>query len=238
MIHIFDLLEFQVLAAASGMEQYYGFSCFGHSETEAEEIVYAVYRLLQDGILKQEGQDLVIQPPIRELLNTVRNSRMVVTVDPGAANAQEPGQCLYWDKGKIVCAEEKYREKGKIGFSLISEDELKCQMKELGHLPEKKLTEDMGAFSMDEYWKKIPENLSWLLSLGLSAETESLQDQERIHSLFSLREKESGTVRMRILVLDFAMEYAMVIQREGQPGEIQNYCPEEIFHCLFHEKEE
>ena len=237
MIHIFDLLEFQVLAAASGLEQYYGFSCFDHSETTAEEIIYAIYSLIQDGILKQEGQELVIQPPIRELLDTVRNSRMVVTVDPGAANAEEPGQCLYWDRERIACAEEKQREQGKIGLSLISEEELKCQMREMGYLPEEKLTEDMGYFALDEYWKKIPENLSWLLSLGLSTETEILQNQERVCSLFSLREKESGAIRLRILVLDFTMEYAMVIQREGQPGEIQKYCSEEIFHCLFHENE-
>lgn len=240
MIYIFDLPEFQVLAAAKGMERYYGFPAVG--EMSKEQVFFSVYQLTKSGILKQEDDGLVIQPPVARYMDVVSAANLVTVADSGQYRL--PRQCIYvcssmpgdelsngepsggepsdrdlsgmeisaTDK-RYICLENSRTDPGSICLSGLEEEELFLQLQDLGQLPPEHLTEDIGTYDFDGYWDShMPPELWERLKEGLELETEELLETEPVHSVFTLRNKECGQMRARMVLLDFALEYCMVLQ--------------------------
>ncbi len=222
MIDIFDLLEFQVLAAARGMEDYYGF--FADQEAAKEDIYYTIYQMARSGILKQEGEDLVIQPPVSGLMDVIAASPYVLVIDRG--QYMLPRQCIYCHGGIYVCLENCNTDISKISICGLEQEEFNLQLRDLDQMPQPYLTEDMGDYDFEGYWEgHMPEELKKLLSSGLEAETEEYLEFPQVHSVFALREKEQGKLLKRMFLLDPGLEFCLVLQ-EGDSLTMERYSRE------------
>lgn len=215
MIYIFDSPEFQVLAAAKGIQQYYGFPAAG--EMSREQIFFSVYQLIKAGILKQDSDGLIIQPPVSWYMDVVAAAEQVTIADSGQYRL--PRQCIYGCEDvsdgtrRYVCLENSQTDSGGICLSGLDEDEVFLQLQDLGQLPGEHLTEDIGTYDFDGYWDShMPEELWEQLKRGLETETEELLETEPVHSVFTLRDKAGGQIKARMVLLDFALEYCMVLQ--------------------------
>lgn len=215
MIYIFDSPEFQVLAAAKGIERYYGFPAAG--EMSREQIFFSVYQLTKAGILKQEKDGLIIQPPVARYMDVIAAAEQVTIADSGQYRL--PRQCIYVCKDEVegdrrfVCMENSQTDPGGICLSGQDEDEVFLQLQDMGQLPGEHLTEDIGTYDFEGYWDRhMPEGLWGLLKQGLVTETEELLETEPVHSVFTLRDKAGGQIKERMALLDFALEYCMVLQ--------------------------
>lgn len=210
MTYIFDVLEFQVLAAARGMESYYGFP--PETRRGKEDIFFAVYQMTHDEILKKDEAGLVIQPPISGYMDTICQSPDVLVIDRG--NYHLPRQCVYTGLSDIcVCVENSPVNMEKICLSGMTHEEFLLQLMDLGQIPEPHLKEDIGEYDFYEYWiTHTPETLHQMLMRGIFVETEELLEHEMIHSVFSKRNKSSGEIQDRMILIDYPLELCMVIQ--------------------------
>lgn len=228
MIHIFDMIEFQVLAAAKGMDAIYGFMT--EEMPEREQAYMAVYQMTRDGILKQDREGLVIQPPISAYMDVICGSPRTVVIDRG--QYQLPRQCIYQDskeQGRYVCLENSLVDRETLCLTGMSWEELRRQMEDLNQLPAPRLEQEAGDYEFEEYWEThMPDTLRALLLEGLTAETEALLTQEPVHTVFSLREKASGTLEERMIVVEFPLEYCLVYQGADGASRREAYRPEAV----------
>lgn len=123
MIGVLDWMEFQVLAAARGVEAVYGFSedrgifrdglssgdsdSFGGSSSPGDgrerkaAARYAVYQMVRDKILAEDGDGLKILPPFSRYMEIICASPRLVVIDRGGYEL--PRQCIYHVPGASVC---------------------------------------------------------------------------------------------------------------------------------------
>lgn len=239
MIYVFDLMEFQVLAAAKGIEEYYGFPAA--VESDREQVFFAVYQLMKSGILKQEDGGLAIQPQVSRFMGQIAGARDVMVIDrgqyllprqcvygsgPGAGEAgsegtpedgRVPGAGGFPDNGsRYVCLENSRTNVGAVCLGELTEAELFVQMQDLGQLPGPLLNGDIGAYDFDAYWDShMPAPLWEKLAEGTGAETEALLEEELVHSVFTLRDNRGGRIKKRMVILGFPLEYCMVLEGPG-----------------------
>lgn len=234
MIQILNILEFQVLAAAKGIQAYYGFP--GKKETAREEISFAVYQLARAGILKQQGGELIIQEPTAGYMELLASARGLIVLDRGQYRL--PRQCIYSSrdrsgKERYLCLENSSTDADRLCLSALEEEELELQMEDLGQLPDPRLEEGLGDYDFESYWnRQLPEGLWNLLAEGLKTETEQLLGMEQVHSVFSHREKHSGRLLGRLILLDFPLEYCLVIQEGGANAELMVYSRKQALEYL------
>lgn len=208
MIYILDLLEFQVLAAARKMEAYYGFA---REEPARQEVYYTVYQMVRSGILKQEGEELVIQPPFSGFIVGIASSQGVLVADRGQYVL--PRQCVYFADGQYVCVENCRQEESGVSLCGMGETEFFQQLEELDQLPEPRLKGEIGTYDFAGYWQgHIQEELQEKLEAGFRAETEEYLGYGQVHSVFTMRDKVSGEIFQRMLLLNLPLEYCMVLQ--------------------------
>lgn len=214
MIEIFDLLEFQIMAAARQMKSYYGFPT--DHEPKPEELRYTVYQMMRRGLLKQQGQDLVIQEPAAGYINGIVNAKNVLVVDRGGYIL--PRQCIYYnaDKDNYICMENSNTAWNQVCLSELNEQELFCQMEDLNQLPDEKQEENFEQEDLILYWNiHMPEVLLDLMKQGLNVKTEQLLNQKEVYTVFSDRNKITGVLKHRMIILDLFGEYGMVVQEAG-----------------------
>ena len=222
MIDIFDLLEFQVLAAARGIEDYYGFTT--GEEAASEDVYYTVYQMTRSGILKQEGEALVIQPPASCLMDEIAAAAYVLVIDQG--QYELPRQCIYHSRGPYVCLESCSTDPSKISLYGMDWESFILQLKDLYQLPPPDLTEEVGDYDFAGYWEDhIPKGLKRLLEAGCQAEIEDFLDCPQIYSVFTLRDKINGKIFKRMVLLDLALEFCMALQEDGAVS-LERYPPE------------
>lgn len=210
MMNILELLELQILAAARGIEAYYGIPPV--QTYEKEEIYYAVHQLLKAGILEKEDDGLKIQPPISKYLDWMTAGKWVLVVD--LKGMPYPRQCLYLSEAGCLCLEASTTDKSKVFLYEISPGELAEEWGNTGQLPEEKLREEIGAFDFPPYWEKhLRIETMTMLQKGCQATSEELLECPQIYSIFSLHDKTTGTLQARLVLLDLPLEYCMVIQK-------------------------
>ncbi len=211
-VQILDLLEFQVLAAAKGINSYYGFS--QEKDWDQDQVYFAVYQLTRSGILRQMGEKLMIQPPVSEYMNCIARSACLLVADTGGFRL--PRQCFYRDEGLVTAVENSTTDKGRICMWGMDEEEFIRHLSDLNQLPEARIKEDIGYFDFGSYWKAHMETeLRELLETGFEADTSLLLESDQVHTVFSLRDKGDGRLLRRLLLLDMPMEYCMAVQ-DGQ----------------------
>lgn len=239
MIRILDLLEFHILAAAKGMERYYGFP----SEMDEDEnsVYLAVYRLAKAGILSRAGEELLICPEISSLLDGIAEADHVMVID--RAEHRVPRQCVYrllgapGGQGTYVCLESSNTDPDSVCLSTLEEAELFRQMRDLSQLPEPLLAEDIGDYDFDGYWDShMPPGLWEKLDSGILEETEDLLEEEEgsfeeVHTVFTLRDKRDGQMKRRMVLLGFPLEFCMVVQTPDGTKRYR-YDMETAFHIL------
>ncbi len=97
MIGVLDWMEFQVLAAARGVEAVYGFSedsrSPGDSSGRMAAARYAVYQMVRDGILAEDRDGLKILQPFSRYMDIICASPQLVVIDRGGYGL--PRQCIY-----------------------------------------------------------------------------------------------------------------------------------------------
>ncbi len=213
MIYIFDLLEFQVLAASKGIDTYYGFPA---AEGEAEPLIgYAVYNLVKLGILKQEEDGLVLQPPVSAYMDEIARAGHVMVIDSGQYRL--PRQCVYRGQGckglkpLYVCLENSAVDTSAVCLFSYDEAEFFRQLEDMEQLPAQRLHGEIGPYDFDCYWEEhIPEELWKLLTGDFDAGTEALLESGLVQTVFCLCDKASGRREKLLFLLDFPLEYCMV----------------------------
>lgn len=221
-IEVFDLLEFQIMAAARQMKCYYGFPA--DHEPQPEEVRYAVYQMTRRGVFRQEGEDLVMQEPVSGYMNAIAASKSLMIIDRGGYTL--PRQCIYHEEGqnRYICLENSSTAVDQIGLSALDEDELFCQMEDLNQLPDQRSADELGEQDLLLYWERHqPDFLQILLDRGLAAETEELLKQQQIHTVFSDRDKRTGALLERLVILNLPLGYGQLIQRAGGNAKLQVY---------------
>lgn len=241
MIQILDLLEFHILAAAKGMERYYGFPS-GAGDDE-ESICLAVYQLAKAGVLSREGAELRICPELSALLDAINGADTVMVIDRGGHRV--PRQCVYRFPGDLVedgqeryvCLESSNTDADSVCLSSLDESELFRQLQDLIQLPEELLPGDIGDYDFDGYWDShMPSGLWEKLDRGILKETKDLlEDAEgsirAVHSVFTLRDKRDGQIRKRMVLLEFPLEFCMAVQTPDGTKRYR-YDMETAFHIL------
>lgn len=231
MIEIFDLLEFQIMIAARQMKSYYGFSA--DHEPKPEEVYYAVYQMAHRGILKKQGQDLVIQEPVASYMNGIMNARNLLIVDRGSYVL--PRQSIYYDEKeeRYICIENSNTAQNQVCLSGWKEEEFFCQMKDLNQLPDEKQKEDLVEKDILLYWKNhMTEDMQNLINQNLNMQTEDLLEQKQIHTVFSDIDKKNGKLKRRMILLDLSFEYGMLIQETDKNVELNVYSREKALAIL------
>ena len=227
MIDILDLLEFQVLAAARNIDSYYGFS--REKAAAKEEVYYTVYLMARSGILKQEKEGLIIQPPFSGYLDEIKNSSCVLVIDRGGYIL--PRQCIYFGGGQYVCLEYCCTDQERIGVCGMGEEEFFLQLKELDQLAEPRLAEGSGQFDFPKYWenhlserlKEMPED---------EEDREEYPKDDQVHSVFTLRSKETGRIFARMILAALPLEYCMIVKKAGEPASREPYTREKAWEIL------
>lgn len=222
MIEIFDLLEFQILAAARQMKSYYGFQA--ENEPRLDEVCFAVYQLTRRGILKQQGEELLIQEPIAGYMSGIAAAHSLIVIDRGQYKL--PRQCVYYDERKNVylCLENSSTDKERICLSKLTEYEMFLQLEDLEQLPACYQREDREKENIFAYWHRMmPARLKVFLENGLKTETESLLEQEYVHTIFSKRERKTGNIMSRMILLSFPVGYCQVLQNGNNSVQIKSY---------------
>ena len=219
MIYLFDLLEFQVLAAAKGMNAYYGFPL--EEDHRPEDIRYAVYQMARDGILRQDDRGMVIQQPYADLIGTIGEAETVTVMDRG--QYQLPRRCVYAAGSQMTVMESSTTDPAKLCLSGMTVEALFQDLEDLCMLPEARLTAELGEYDLEHYWQAHirPELWNRLMREG---EPESdadsgearLLDSADIYAVYSLRDKTSGQLFERLILIDTPMEYGMVRQYGGK----------------------
>ncbi len=230
MIYILDLLEFQVLAAARKMEAYYGFA---REEPARQEVYYTVYQMVRSGILKKEGDGLVIQQPFSGFIGRIASSPGVLVADRGQYAL--PRQCVYFADGQYVCVENCRQEGSGVSLCAMGEEEFLLQLQELNQLPKPRLDEKIGAYDFAGYWKgHIQEELWETLQSGVREETEEYLGYGQVHSVFTMRDKVSGAISRRMVLVGLPLEYCMALQDIQKPGEasLEPYTREKAWEVL------
>lgn len=212
-VQILDLLEFQVLAAAKGIDSYYGFS-LEEQGWDQEQVYFAVYQLTRSGILVRSGNRLEIQPPVSDYMNCILKSPYLLVADTGGYRL--PRQCFYRHEGLVTAVENSTTDKGRICMWGMDEEEFVQHLSDMNQLPAARIKEDIGYFDFGSYWKEHTEPELWeLLETGLETGTSLLLESGQVHTAFSLRDKGDGQLLKRLLLLDMPMEYCMAVQ-DGQ----------------------
>ena len=229
MIYVFDLMEFQVLAAARNVDMYYGFP--GESEAAQQEVSFAVYQLTRSGILKQQGEELIIQEPIAGYMGGIALAGTVMVIDRGEFAL--PRQCVYYEPGKdghsgrYLCLENSSTDSGRICLSVLDESVFFEQMEDLNQLPVPHLSGDMGEYDFETYWNiHMDRELREMLQAGFNVDTEQLLSQKQVNTVFSCRDKKDGRLYHRMALLDFPMEYCMVVQEYASVVKMERYSRE------------
>ncbi len=229
MIYILDLLEFQVLAAARNMDSYYGFA--SEKEPAREEVYYTVYQMARSGILKQEQKELVIQPPYSEFLDEVARASSVLVIDRGGYVL--PRQCIYFGGKGYVCLENCDTDQDRVSLCRMDEEEFFVQMTELEQLPSPHLKGEIGQYDFVGYWEAhIDKELRDRLSETGKENTEEYLEYGQVHSVFTMRQKETGQVSKRMILVELPLEYCMVLQKAGQPSSMEPYTREKAWEIL------
>lgn len=219
-VQILDLLEFQVLAAAKGLDSYYGFSQ-EEQNPDQDQVYYAVYQLTKSGILVQIGDRLEIQPPVSDYMNCILKSPNLLVADTGGFRL--PRQCFYRHEGRITAVENSITDKGRVCMWGMDDEEFIRQLSDLNQLPAPRITEDIGFFDFGTYCREQTEpELARLLDGGLETETSLLLESGQVHTAFSLRDKGDGQLQRRLLLLDMPMEYGMAVQ-DGEGTRYMQY---------------
>ena len=235
MIYILELAEFEILAAAKGMTSYYGFP--PAEEYDSRQGSYAVHRMLQNGILKQEQDSLVIQQPITSYMDRIVRADRLLVIDRG--QCQQPRQCIYYMEGSpendaeaCICMENSAVDKSRVFLSAMSVEELFCQMQDLGQMPVPHLKEELGELDFSGQWEKyLPDTLTEKLNQGLLADSEELVGETGVHVIVTLRNKEDGNMSKRMLLVDSPLEYGMLLQTAGGT-EWKRYEPEHLMKII------
>ena len=222
-IEVFDLLEFQIMAAARQMKSYYGFP--GDHEPQPEEVRYAVYQMARRGVLKQEGADMVIQEPVSGYMNDIARARKLIIADRGGYVL--PRQCIYYNEenDRYICLENSNTASGQVCLSGLKEEDLFAQMDDLNQLPANQQQEsDFSEEDLLLYWERhIQAPFQALLNQGLYVETEELLNQELVHTVFADRDKKTGELNRRMIILDLPLECGQVIQEADGSVQLQPY---------------
>ncbi|MGL5436042.1 MAG: hypothetical protein ACRDBO_11665 [Lachnospiraceae bacterium] len=220
MIYLFDIREFQVLAAAKGVMKYYGYS--SDIELKKEDIYFAVYQMAKSGLLKPRDGELVLQQPVSVYMQCICNSPGVLVIDRG--RYQLPSQCIYCCNGLVVCLENSFAEPETLCLSGLKNEEWIQQLSDLNQLPEEQLQEDLGSFDYLGYWKSsIRADLWELLQQSIQTETEVLVVCEQLYSAFSTRNKDTGELYARMLIVALPLEYCIVLQKRDQENRYELY---------------
>lgn len=220
MMMILDLLEFQILAAAKGMESYYGIS-EGKSYRQ-EEIYYAVHQMLQTGILQKEEDCLKVQPPLSRYLDWMEKGTRVLVIErrPGAY----PRQCLYGTPSGFLCLECSTTDRDRVLLYEIRGEELAEELGNAGQLPEEKLKKDIGSYDFDCYWEQhMDGSVREMLQKSEETGTKSFWECPQAYSIFSLHEKTTGELQKRLILWELPLEYCMVLWEMGGELRFQRY---------------
>lgn len=273
MIGVLDWMEFQVLAAARGVEAVYSFSedrgifrdglssgdshSFDGSSSPGDgrerkaAARYAVYQMVRDKILAEDGDGLKILPPFSCYMEIICASPRLVVIDRGGYEL--PRQCIYHvpgasvckavgpdipaceDAGQCtyVCLEESPVDEQKVCLSGMDWDRLCRQMEDLGQLPPPRLKEGIGAYDYEAYWRGHMPGLLWeRLEAGCEVETDVLLEEPLVHTAFSLRDTRTGELKERMLLLDSPLEYCLLRQYPGGAARPRSYSRETALEIL------
>ena len=229
MIYILDLLEFQVLASARNMDSYYGFA--REKAAAREEVYYTIYQMTRSGILKQEKGELVIQPPFSGFFDEIKKSSCVLVIDRGGYVL--PRQCIYFGGGQYLCIEYCSTDQDRISMCGMEEEEFFLQLTELNQLPEPRLTQETGSYNFTEYWEShLQEELREIASQGEGQEREEYPEWSQVHSVFTLRDKETGRILARMILAELPLEYCMILKKPGEPAVREPYIREKAWEIL------
>ena len=220
MMIILDLLEFQILAAAKGMESYYGIS-EGKSYRQ-EEIYYAAHQMLQAGILQKEEDCLKVQSPLSRYLDWMQKGKCVLVIErrPGAY----PRQCLYGTSSGFLCLECSTTDKDRVFLYEIRKEELSEELGNAGQLPEEKLTKDIGSYDFDCYWEQhMDGSVREMLQKSEETGTKVFWECPQAYGIFSLHDKATGELQNRMVLWELPLEYCMVLWEMGGELRFQRY---------------
>lgn len=212
MMMILELLEFQILAAARGMESYYGVS--GDRCYRQEEICYAVHQMLRSGILQKKEDYLEVQPPLSRYLDRMEEGKRVLVIErrPGAY----PRQCLYGTSSGFLCLECSTTDKDRVFLYEIRGNELAEEFASAGQLPEEKLTREIGAYDFDRYWEQhMDESVRAMLQESQETGTKGIWECQQVYAVFSLHEKTTGDLLKRLILWELPLEYCMMLWEKG-----------------------
>jgi hypothetical protein len=229
MIYIFDVIEFQVLAGAKGLDEYYGFQ--QEKEYKPEDVYYAVYQMTKDGVFKRDEEGLVIQPPVSHYIRTICESEDVTVIDRGQFKL--PRRCVYYRSGELPVDEEASRfvsienslaDMEKVCLTGMDPEDFFQELSDLNFMPQQRLTREMGDYDFDGYWQEhISPELWELLMNGLEVETDDLLKESQIHAAYSRRDKRSGELKERLILIDAPVEYGLVCQQADGAVQIDQY---------------
>lgn len=229
MIYVLDILEFQVLAAACGMETYYGVPVI--EEYQNQDLYMAVHQMVKDGLLKKEEDRLTVQPPIADYLKSIMRSRNMMIFTNAAGFCTR--RCLYPSETGVICIENSSTDTDKLFLYHIPLGELQGELEDARLLPEKKLPEDIGDYDFKAYWDQHLQTELWeLLAQGWSTASETLLESENVYEVVSVNDRVSGEPMLRLILIDLPLEYLVVKQTAKSSLQMEQYNKEVLLDTI------
>ncbi|MDE6642430.1 MAG: hypothetical protein K2K63_18120 [Acetatifactor sp.] len=139
-------MEFQVLAAALGIEEIFGvrprkdMSCLGQSE-----LLYIILEMAQKGILKPNGRKYEVQEPWRTMMCSIGEAGKILAVE----NREERAVTFFFGR-ELICLEESAQDADAVRIGMYAPEECYRLLEEKGFLPPPHLEADLAALQTEE----------------------------------------------------------------------------------------
>ncbi|MCM1539160.1 MAG: hypothetical protein NC254_12285 [bacterium] len=186
--------EFQILAAAMGIESFYGIR--PQEEAGEAEVMYAIHEMTAKGMLMAESGGFRIADPYRRMFASMKTAKRILAV--AGNNAEKEKVCFYFGK-QIVSLEKSVWDAHAVRIGSVKKGMLYAQLCDRGFLPEPFWEPDIAqmqeAEDVSEQEAQIYASYQILEPAQEKRESGSIFRLLRVSCNYWVSEGESGLVR-------------------------------------------
>lgn len=117
--YFFSKKEFLVLLGIAGLQEIYSFELPKDQEITSEELIYALYQLIQKGLITMEGKPS-LSPEMGELTAIIQGGQFALSAVPG----KDKDQLIAYVSPEGIVAMESCPDKGGLRIGRLLEEDL------------------------------------------------------------------------------------------------------------------
>lgn len=130
-VYIFSKEEFLILAAASGIQEMYGFD-MSEVEDEPQELLLNMQKLVNKGYLYTEGEKFLVQEPVKNMFLQIKDVQTTIDVHKRSGK-----KCIIYIGDYGVRVSPSFQRKGKLEVQSITLNDIWNFLQEEGWIPTK-----------------------------------------------------------------------------------------------------